>query len=65
MARGVLPDSASRVNAASPLDDGFDGVAGFVDVGDDLLDQGADDPLLEAHVSGRVLPHPCEVRAQR
>jgi hypothetical protein len=28
--------------------------------GDDLLDQGADDPLLEAHVGGRVLPHPCD-----
>ncbi len=38
MARGVLPDSASRVNTASPVDDGFDGLAGFVDVGDDLLD---------------------------
>src|SRR3990170_6659950 len=65
MARGALPDSASRVDTAPPVNDGFDGVAGLVDVGNDLLDESAHDALLEAHVRRRVLPYPREVRAQR
>ena len=61
MARRVFPDSASRVDTARPVNDGFDGVTGLVDVDNDLLDERAHDALLDAHVRRRILPYPRDV----
>lgn len=59
-----LADAKLRVLPATPVDDEHDLSARVFDVHDDLLDQRAYQPLLDAHVDGGGAPSRFEVRRQ-